>query len=74
MMAELGLEVSAAAVARRYADLIDGFVVDQADAIPEPLPGVTFFRAATLMSSIDDRLGLAHAVFRAADSLSSAPA
>ncbi len=69
MMAELGLSVSAEAVARRYADLIDGFVIDQVDPLPEPLPGVTFFSAATLMSTVADRLQLAHAVLRAADTL-----
>jgi LPPG:FO 2-phospho-L-lactate transferase len=69
MMAELGLEVSGAAVARRYADLIDGFIIDQADPMPDTLPGVTFFRAPTLMQSNDDRLRLAHAVLEAADSL-----
>ncbi len=69
MMAELGLEVSAAAVARRYAGIIDGFVIDEADPIPEPLPGVAFFKAATLMNSADDRLRLAHAVLHAADTL-----
>jgi LPPG:FO 2-phospho-L-lactate transferase len=69
MMAELGLEVSAAAVARRYAGIIDGFVIDEADPIPEPLPGVTFFRAATLMNTVDDRLRLAHAALHAADTL-----
>jgi LPPG:FO 2-phospho-L-lactate transferase len=69
MMAELGLDVSGAAVARRYADIIDGFVIDQADPIPAPLQGVTFFSAATLMSTVDDRLQLAHAVLGAADAL-----
>ncbi len=69
MMAELGLEVSATAVARRYAGIIDGFVIDEADPIPEPLPGVTFFRAATLMNTVDDRLCLAHAALHAADTL-----
>ncbi len=69
MLAELGLEVSAAAVARRYAGLIDGFVIDQADPAPEALPGITFFRAATLMSSTDDRLRLARATLQAADAL-----
>jgi LPPG:FO 2-phospho-L-lactate transferase len=69
MMAELGLDVSGAAVARRYADIIDGFVIDQVDPIPAPLRGVTFFSAATLMSSVDDRLRLARAVLRAADTL-----
>ncbi|MGC2462113.1 MAG: 2-phospho-L-lactate transferase [Steroidobacteraceae bacterium] len=70
MMAELGLEVSAAAVARRYAGFIDGFVIDQTDPIPEPMQGVTFFSAATLMNTIDDRLRLAHAALHAADTLS----
>ena len=32
MMAEQGLEVSAAGVARHYAGLVDGFVLDEADA------------------------------------------
>jgi LPPG:FO 2-phospho-L-lactate transferase len=70
MMAELGFDVSGAAVARRYAGVIDGFVVDQADPMPEPLQGVTFFSAATLMNTADDRLRLAHAALHAADMLS----
>jgi LPPG:FO 2-phospho-L-lactate transferase len=69
MMAELGLEVSAAAVARRYAGLIDGFVADQADPMPESLPGVRYFSAATLMNTADDRLQLACAVLQAAETL-----
>jgi LPPG:FO 2-phospho-L-lactate transferase len=73
MLAELGLEVSGAAVARRYAGIIDGFVIDETDPIPEPLPGVTFFSAATLMNSADDRLRLAQAVLNAADALNATP-
>jgi LPPG:FO 2-phospho-L-lactate transferase len=69
MMAELGLDVSGAAVAQRYSDLIDGFVIDQADPVPAPLPGVTFFSAATLMSTVDDRRELARTVLRAAATL-----
>jgi LPPG:FO 2-phospho-L-lactate transferase len=69
MMGELGLDVSAAAVARRYAGIIDGFVVDQIDPIPQPLDGVMFFRAATLMDSADSRLRLAQAVLQAAETL-----
>jgi LPPG:FO 2-phospho-L-lactate transferase len=69
MMAELGLDVSGAAVAQRYADLIDGFVIDQADPVPAPLPGITFFSAATLMSTVEDRRELARTVLRAADTL-----
>jgi LPPG:FO 2-phospho-L-lactate transferase len=70
MLAELGLEVSGAAVARRYADLLDGFVFDQADEMPEPPAGVRFFSAATLMKSTADRVRLAGAVLRVADALS----
>jgi LPPG:FO 2-phospho-L-lactate transferase len=70
MMAELGLDVSGAAVAQRYADLIDGFVIDEADPLPQPLQGVAFFRAATLMNTVDDRMRLAHAALQAADALS----
>jgi LPPG:FO 2-phospho-L-lactate transferase len=69
MMAELGLDVSGAAVARRYAGIIDGFVLDHADPLPEPQRDATFFRAATLMNTTDDRLRLAHAVLQAADAL-----
>ncbi len=72
MMAELGLDVSGASVARRYAGLIDGFVVDQTDSLPEPEAGVTFFRAATLMNTAEDRVRLAQAVLLAADELSDA--
>ena len=70
MMAELGLEVSGAAVARRYAGLIDGFVVDRADPAPEPQQNIAFFRTATLMHSTGDRLQLAQAVLNSADTLS----
>jgi LPPG:FO 2-phospho-L-lactate transferase len=69
MMSELGLDASPAEVARRYTGLIDGFVVDRTDSLPAALPGVTFLQAATLMSSVDDRLGLARAVLQAADTL-----
>jgi LPPG:FO 2-phospho-L-lactate transferase len=70
MMAELGLEVSAAAVARRYADLIDGFIIDLDDVASQPPPAaVRYFSAATLMNSAADRLQLAQAVLQAADVL-----
>ena len=69
MMAELRLDVSGEAVARRYAGIIDGFVIDDADPVPESLQDVRFFSAATLMNTTDDRLRLAHAVLQAADRL-----
>ena len=69
MMAELGLDVSGASVARRYGDLIDGFLFDHADPTPKTTDGPSFFGAATLMSTVDDRVQLARAVLQAADSL-----
>jgi LPPG:FO 2-phospho-L-lactate transferase len=69
MLAELGLDVSGAAVARRYVGLADGFVIDQADPTPEAIEGMAFFTAATLMNTVDDRLQLARAVLQAADAL-----
>ena len=72
MMAELGLDVSGAAVARRYAGVIDGFVLDHRDPIPEPLPEVRFLTAETLMKNTDDRLRLGQFVLQAADGLDGA--
>jgi LPPG:FO 2-phospho-L-lactate transferase len=69
MMTELGLDVSPAAIAQRYADFIDAFIVDESDPVPEPIPGVQFLSAATLMTLVEDRLWLARAVLRAADAL-----
>ena len=69
MMADLGLEVSGAAVARRYAGIIDGFIIDQGDPMPEPQQGVTYVKAATLMNTTGDRLRLARAALHAADML-----
>jgi LPPG:FO 2-phospho-L-lactate transferase len=69
MMAELRLDVSGEAVARRYAGIIDGFVIDHADPLPESWQDIKFFSAATLMNTTDDRLRLAHAVLQTADRL-----
>ena len=69
MMAELRLDVSGDAVARRYAGIIDGFVVDDADPLPESWQDIKFFSAATLMTTAEDRLRLARAVLQAADRL-----
>ena len=69
MLAELRLDVSGEAVARRYAGIIDGFVVDHTDPLPESWADIKFFSAATLMNTTDDRLRLAHAVLQTADRL-----
>jgi len=59
MMRELGLAASAPAVARRYGDLIDGFILDEADAADagEIRPLVTI--APTLMTNLVEREALA---------------
>jgi LPPG:FO 2-phospho-L-lactate transferase len=69
MLAELELEVTATAVARRYLGLIDGFVLDTLDAHAEPVPGIELFTAPTLMSSVEDRIALAREVLRITDAL-----
>jgi LPPG:FO 2-phospho-L-lactate transferase len=71
MLAELGFDVSGAAVARRYSGLIDAFVSDATDTIADGVPGVRIFSAPTLMSSIEARLHLAREVLRIADALRS---
>jgi LPPG:FO 2-phospho-L-lactate transferase len=67
IMQELGLAVSGQAVARRYADWIDAFVVDQSDPVPDPLGGVQFIKAQTRMDRTQDREELARAVLAIAE-------
>ncbi|SFR89695.1 2-phospho-L-lactate transferase [Sphingomonas jatrophae] len=59
LMGELGLEVSAASVARHYAGVIDAMLLDERDP-PADLP-VRTARADTLMHSLDDRIRVARA-------------
>ena len=74
IMAELGIPVSAMAVAERYAGLIDGYVVDHADAASAAALGVPVTAAQTLMLTLDDREALARHVLAAADALAKATA
>ncbi len=63
IMAELGLEQSAATIAAHYADLVDGFILDDCDAgIAAAIShkGVRVISAPTLMTTLDDRINLAH--------------
>src|SRR6185437_9359747 len=81
MLTELGLPASGIAVARRYAGLADGFVLDEADPLPDAPPHsvpdrprdtvaqMRFARMATLMLTCEDRLRLAREVLRMADGL-----
>jgi LPPG:FO 2-phospho-L-lactate transferase len=69
MMAELGLPVSAAAVARRYGDLLDGYVIDHEDRHAADALGIPVTVAHTLMVTLEDRERLAREVLAAADAL-----
>jgi LPPG:FO 2-phospho-L-lactate transferase len=69
MMGELGLEVTAAAVARHYGKIIDGYVVDHSDIDQVALPGLHVHAAAILMQTLADREALAHEVMAFADRL-----
>lgn len=66
MLQELGLAVSSGSVARRYGDLLDGYIVDQGDA--DGIPGKVLV-APTLMTSVADKEGLARTTLAFADSL-----
>ena len=69
MLTELGSEVTAAAVARRYEGLIDGYIVDDADAAETESLAVPASATKTLMTTLQDRENLAQFVLRFADML-----
>ena len=69
MMEELGTRPSAAAVAERYVDLVDGYVMDEADAAEASQVAARVTLAATLMTTLADRERLARVVLEAADAL-----
>jgi len=69
MMRELGLEASSAGVAARYGDLLDGYIVDTADADAIGSVSARVTIARTLMKSLDDREMLARVTLDAADAL-----
>ena len=69
MLSELGIPPGAAAVARRYGALLDGYVMDEADADEARLVEVPVTLARTLMTTLADREALARTVLAAADSL-----
>lgn len=62
IMGELGIPVSAAAVARHYGELLDGYLVDDADrAEADALVagGLAVGATRTVMQSLEDRVALA---------------
>jgi LPPG:FO 2-phospho-L-lactate transferase len=66
MMQELGLATSAAAVAQRYGDLIDAYVVDHTDAPSCVGLDCAIVPAKALMETLADREALARVVLEAA--------
>jgi LPPG:FO 2-phospho-L-lactate transferase len=74
MMSELGFAASATAVARRYRDLLDGYVLDRADADEAAKLGIPVTVAHTLMTTLADRENLARHVLASADALAKATA
>ena len=67
MMAELGLPVDAAAVARHYRDLLDVYVADEGDRDAVAGLDVPVVLAPTLMVTLTDREQLARIVLAAAE-------
>ncbi|MGC1353014.1 MAG: 2-phospho-L-lactate transferase [Xanthobacteraceae bacterium] len=70
MMGELGMDVSAAAVAHHYGSFLNGFVLDQADAALVAELSIPTVSTNTLMRSLSDREHLAKVVLALADRLS----
>jgi LPPG:FO 2-phospho-L-lactate transferase len=66
IMAELGLPISAAAVAQHYTDILDVYVADEADADDVAEFGMPVGFTRTLMLTLEDREALARAVLAAA--------
>ncbi len=66
MMTELGLDPSAGTVAHRYADLLDGYVIDHADMAEVVSIDARVTLAQTMMTTIEDREALARTVLDAA--------
>ena len=63
MMAEMGMEVTAEAVANYYGDLLDGFVYDHQDAGQlQGIDGVANVHVDTIMNTAADRQRLAQDV------------
>ena len=66
MMAVVGLDPSAGSVAHRYADLLDGYVIDHADMAEVVSIDARVTLAQTMMTTMEDRESLARTVLDAA--------
>jgi LPPG:FO 2-phospho-L-lactate transferase len=74
MMTELGLAVDPLTVAAHYQGIIDGYVMDDADSQMAAMLDLPVETTRTLMQSLADREGLAHAVLDFAGRLAGRPA
>jgi LPPG:FO 2-phospho-L-lactate transferase len=72
IMDELGIERDGRSIAQHYAGLIDGLIVDDADAGSLPALGVPGLATATLMQSLADRIDLAKTTLAFASRLGTA--
>ena len=70
IMHELGVAVNTQAIAAHYRGLIDGLVIDEADAADEARAGVPVMVTRTMMRDLADRERLAGDVVAFADKLS----
>ena len=61
IMGELGLAPDAGSIVSHYGDLLDGFVLDVADAALAPALGVPVLTTDTIMRTLGDRIRVAHA-------------
>jgi len=71
-MRELGRDVSARSVAMEYLRIIDGFVIDEADAVLAEgirASGIQVIGARTIMRTVGDRIALAQTVLDFAQSI-----
>jgi len=71
MMAELKVPATAAQVASHYGDLLDGFILDQADAALHGCLGLPTVVTQSVMLTLQDRIDLARVALRFLDDLKS---
>lgn len=67
LMGELGVAVDNDAIARHYAGLIDGLLIDSGDDCA--VAGLAIARCPTLMTSLDDKIRVARAALALAEGL-----
>ena len=72
MLRELGSAADAAGVARRYHDVLDGYVIDTADAAHTGALDVAVTVTATVMVTLEDRENLARDVLAFAERIGAA--